>query len=70
MAERRCGTCGIWDSSGFINEANISKRGVCQWFPSEAWPWMIRIGSMTTFESDGTDCPCWRPREEKGEDDG
>jgi len=67
MPDRRCGTCGLWCDDSWW-PLNGVERGDCNWAPTEPVPVFV-LRSTVTFESDGTDCPCWRPREEKGESD-
>lgn len=67
MAERRCGTCALWKESP--PTPNII--GKCKWFPRvlpASWDWSVDP-LQHTAATDGTGCPCWRPREEKGESD-
>jgi hypothetical protein len=64
MAKRRCGTCGLWMQ---MSTLNVVPYGRCLWYPPGPRPTKDSWHPSMMLDSDGTDCPCWRPREEKGE---
>lgn len=67
MAERRCGTCGLWCEKG---EDRFGAWGPCSWEPPPIpVGWVLRHVEPYTYSFSGTDCLCWRPHEEKGESD-
>jgi hypothetical protein len=80
MTERRCGTCGLWEIKIFstgdclatvdqqlLDDARIALQQIPPCYAPE--PLRFLNSRCMTTSKDGTDCPCWLPREEKGESD-
>ena len=68
VTEKRCGTCGWYlctDHEDRDPDGNL--WGECKWkLPqvADSFDDLRRRKAYTMCEARGTDCPCWKPREE------
>lgn len=67
-----CGTCALWDRDAAKDKAGrvcAYLAADCLWPSPVAWPALAyRPGThiiLRMFRDEGTDCACWRPREDR-----